>query len=246
MSEIELALSADFLKKLSSLRITNSERAIALIWFAGFKDHLNPLDINEITNLFEAAGYPKQNRARLKASISKDKRTTKTKDDRYRINVKSRTKLDEKYIPYVDFVPIKISNSVLPTEIYKSSRSYIERVVKQINASYDAGLYDCCAVMCRRLLETLIIEVYESLGEADKLKSKDGDFQMFSGLKSVIENDSNITLSRNTKQGLSDLKKLGDLSAHSRRFNARKNDIDRITTGIRVASEELLHLANLD
>jgi hypothetical protein len=43
-------------------------------------------------------------------------------------------------------------------------------VVEQINKSYDIELWDCCAVMCRRLLETLIIEVYEKLGRANEIK----------------------------------------------------------------------------
>jgi hypothetical protein len=41
-------------------------------------------------------------------------------------------------------------------------------------------------------------------------------------------------------KGLRDLKQIGDLSAHNRRFNARQNDIDRVRDGLRVAAEELL------
>ena len=41
------------------------------------------------------------------------------------------------------------------------TRGYLERIAYQLNASYDHYLYDCCAVMCRRILETLIIEIYE-------------------------------------------------------------------------------------
>ena len=46
-------------------------------------------------------------------------------------------------------------------------------------------------------------------------------------------------------KGLRDFKNLGDLSAHNRRFNARKEDIDRVRDGLRVIVEELVHLANL-
>jgi hypothetical protein len=42
--------------------------------------------------------------------------------------------------------------------------------------SYDATLWDCTAVMCRRLLETSIIEVYEKLGRAPEFKGRDGNF----------------------------------------------------------------------
>ena len=238
-------MPSTFLKNLATLKISNAERAIALVWHAGIENHVADISVGEIASIFEAAGYPKQNQSRIRDALSKDKRSTKTKDKYYRINVKSREKLDKTYLPLVDYRPIASSSSVVDASLFSGTRAYIEKVVVQLNASYDGGLYDCSAVMCRRLLETLIIEVYESRGEADKLKNESGHFHMFSGLKAVIENDRNITLSRNTSQGLNDFKKLGDLSAHSRRFNARKNDIDKNIAGIRVAGEELLHLAGL-
>ena len=39
--------------------------------------------------------------------------------------------------------------------------------------------------------------------------------------------------------------KLGDLSAHNRRFCAREDDIQRIRDSIRVAAEDLLHIVGL-
>ena len=110
---------------------------------------------------------------------------------------------------------------------------------------YDMGLYDCCAVMCRRLPETLIIEAYEAKGWADDLKGPDGNYMMFSGLLNRVENESRFTLGRNAINGLRAFKKLGDQSAHDRKFNARKPDIDRVRDGLRDASEPLLHEAGL-
>jgi len=63
----------------------------------------------------------------------------------------------------------KLSDSVLPRELFDGTRGYIEKVVSQINGSYDHGWYDCCAVMCRRLAETLIIEGYEEQGRSDEM-----------------------------------------------------------------------------
>jgi len=137
------------------------------------------------------------------------------------------------------------TNSVVPRELFEGTRKYIEKVVDQINSSYDHELYDCCAVMCRRLGETLIIEVYEQHDRADEIKGSDGNFQMLNGLLSVLAKDKKINLGRNAKRGLEELKELGDKSAHNRRFNARKSDIDAIKAGLRTASEELLHIAKL-
>ena len=136
-------------------------------------------------------------------------------------------------------------DSVLPNGLFSGTRSYIERVVDQINASYNYGLFDCCAVMCRRLLETLIIETYESKGLGSDIKAPGGHFMMFSGLLSQVESETRFTLERNALAGLKAFKTLGDLSAHNRRFNARQDDIDRIRNDLRVAAEILLYESEL-
>lgn len=136
-------------------------------------------------------------------------------------------------------------NGILDPDLFSKTRGYIVKVVAQINLSYDYGLYDCCAVMCRRLLETLIIEVYEYKEIQIEIKDSDNNYLMFSGLLTKIENQTYFHIARNALKGLKDFKTLGDLSAHNRRFNARKTDITPILEGLRIAAEELLHLANL-
>ncbi|MGE3917970.1 MAG: hypothetical protein AB7F78_19925 [Hyphomicrobiaceae bacterium] len=138
---------------------------------------------------------------------------------------------------------IRPSDSVVPRELVAKTRGYIEKVVAQINGSYDHQLYDCCAVMCRRLIETLIIEVYEADGRASEIKGSDGHFHMLNGLLRVLLNDAQINLGRNSRRGLTELKELGDKSAHSRMFNARQSDIDHLKADLRTAVEELLHRA---
>jgi hypothetical protein len=94
-------------------------------------------------------------------------------------------------------------------------------------------------------LETLIIEVYEHCGRAGAIQGSDGHFLMLNGLVNVFENDKAFNIGRNGLKGLRDFKTLGDLSAHNRRFNAHKEDIDRVRDGLRVAVQELAHLAAL-
>jgi hypothetical protein len=99
--------------------------------------------------------------------------------------------------------------------------------------------------MCRRLAETLIIEAYEAKGREAELKGPDGNFLMFAGMLEVVENDKNLGIGRISLKGLKDFKRLGDLSAHNRRYNARRDDLDRVRDGLRVAAEELLNIAGL-
>jgi hypothetical protein len=129
--------------------------------------------------------------------------------------------------------------------LFVCTRKYIERVVQQVNKAYDAELWDCSAVMCRRLLETLIIETYEGLGRSNEIKGADSQFLMLNGLISFLEKETAFSLGRNAMKGLRDFKQLGDQSAHNRRFNACRNDIDRVRDGLRIATEELLHISGL-
>ena len=52
-------------------------------------------------------------------------------------------------------------------------------------------------------------------------------------------------LGRNTKSGLQKLKAVGDRSAHSRRYNAKREYIDELIIPLRDVCEELLYLAGL-
>jgi len=138
-----------------------------------------------------------------------------------------------------------IGQPVISFSLVRNTRGYIERVVHQINGTYENGWYDACAVMIRRFLEILIIEVFEQYHTAHKIKNPNGDFYFLSDLITNTLNEPTWNLSRNTKTALPKLKDIGDKSAHSRRFNAVRSDIDRLLPDLRVASQELIYLAKL-
>ena len=69
-----------------------------------------------------------------------------------------------------------LSNGVLTCSLTKGTRGYIEKTVNQINNTYEKGCYDACATMIRRLVETLIIETFETYSIENKIKDKNGDF----------------------------------------------------------------------
>lgn len=136
------------------------------------------------------------------------------------------------------------SQSIVYMVLVKGTRSYIEKISNQINGAYEFGWFDACAVMIRRLLETLIIEVFEHHNIEHKIK-RNGDYVYLRDLISITLAETSWTLGRNTKTALPKLKDIGDKSAHSRRFNAVRNDIDDIKAELRTVLQELLILANL-
>lgn len=237
--------TTEFLAAIDLPTITNHERALALLWWAGRDDPARGLSAAQVCDALEAAGHARQNASRLNKRLADDRRTVKSGDG-WRLHPRARAHLDADYSHLrQDRRQLRTADSVLPRELFDNTRGYIERVVDQVNASYELGLHDCCAVMCRRLLETLLIETYEATARAAEIKGGDGHFLMFGGLLAIFEKDTAFHPSRNALKGLRDFKTLGDLAAHNRRFNARKDDIDRVRDGLRIAAEELLHMSGL-
>jgi hypothetical protein len=138
------------------------------------------------------------------------------------------------------------SEHVLAFSHVRNTRGYIERVVNQINGSYEKGWFDGCAVMMRRLVETLIIECFETAKIADRIKDvRSGEFLYLKDLIDKLLQEKDFNLGRNAKKGLGNLKMVGDLSAHSRRYNANREDIDKVASDFRIVCQELIYLAKL-
>jgi hypothetical protein len=133
---------------------------------------------------------------------------------------------------------------VLPLDVVKDTRKYLEQIVNQANGCYEKGWYDACSVMVRKLVEVLIIAVFEAKGETATIK-KDDNFMLLSGLVDAVLARTDWNLGRETKTALPLLKSLGDRSAHNRHYMARKVDVDKVLPGLRVTVEDLLHHANL-
>jgi hypothetical protein len=138
-----------------------------------------------------------------------------------------------------------VGQAVVPMALVRKTRGYIEKIAHQINGSYANGWYDACSVMIRRLLETLLIEAFEERGLAKKIENQQGDFFYLGGLIDAALSEPSWNLSRNAKRALPNLKDVGDKSAHSRRFNAIRPDIERTITDLRVVVQELIYLAGI-
>ena len=137
---------------------------------------------------------------------------------------------------------------VLAKSLVKGTRGYIEIVANQINSTYENGSYDASAVMIRRLVETLIIEVFEHHNIVGKIKDQKGDFLPLSDLVTSTLNEPTFNFDRSVKaalKALPNLKWLGDLSAHNWRFNAHRSDIDQIKPSLRIIVQVLIYVAGL-
>jgi len=135
------------------------------------------------------------------------------------------------------------TNNYFPLELFDNTRDYLKTIAKQAASCYDQGLYDACSVMTRKLLEVLIIESFERFNMSSKIKNtSNGHFYFLSDLIDHFRAETTWNIGRNAKDSLTSLKKMGDMSAHNRRYSAKKPDVDKLKDDLRIVLEELVHL----
>lgn len=140
---------------------------------------------------------------------------------------------------------LSATQPVIMMSLVRGTRGYIEKVSNQINGAYENGWYDACAVMLRRLIETLIIETFEHHNITRAIQNSAGDFLYLRDLIDKTLAEKTWNLSRNTKQALPKLKDVGDKSAHSRRYVAQRGDIQPLLADIRTVVQEFTYLSGL-
>jgi hypothetical protein len=89
------------------------------------------------------------------------------------------------------------------------------------------------------------IECYEHIHREKEIKGADGNYLMLRDLVSRAMGAPWLSLGRDTKRALTDVKGLGDRSAHNRRDNAVRADLEKVQSGVRVAVDEMSNLASL-
>ena len=137
------------------------------------------------------------------------------------------------------------SEELLPIDLFQDARDYIRRNVIQINGCYERGWYDPCAVMSRRLIETLIIECFEHHSIEKNIKKSDGNFLALGELITKFLGETTWNLNRKTKSSLPKLKEIGDMSAHNRYYNAYRKDIEKHSEDFRLVVQELLYIGSV-
>jgi hypothetical protein len=157
----------------------------------------------------------------------------------YHLERLNKVKIDEELnVPKL----VTPTSNYFPLELFDNTRNYLTTIAKQATGCYDQGMFDACSVMTRKLLEVLIIESFERYNISSKVKNKTENFLYLSDLIDIFTAETSWNISRNTKNSLPNLKKMGDLSAHNRRYIARQNDINKIKDDLRIVLEELIHL----
>lgn len=145
-----------------------------------------------------------------------------------------------------DSIEVKQLGSVLPDALFDKLPPNVQSLCKQINASYENNLFDCTAVMMRRLLESLLVLSYQKAGIEVEITDKSGTHHV--SLDKMIKNaeqNTTLALSSNTRKDMMLFKDLGNYSAHKIWYNCTQGDIKPHILKYRVIIEELMYKAGL-
>jgi hypothetical protein len=235
----------DFCQKLSGLDFGIPQQALALLWF---HDEAQPdvrMTAGQLARLISTTGLGNPNQTRMTEALRKSGLVLESNQG-FALKSLARSQIRDQLKSILGPTHPKVDQDLgyLPKPVWENTRGYIERVCEQLNGCFQFTFYDGASVLVRRLIETLIIEAYEKLNREAEIK-KDGNYHMLAGLVTAATGTNGINLGRDAKKALADVKELGDRSAHNRRFNATKPDLEKIQSGVRVAADELINIVDL-
>ena len=229
-----------FAKGIASLELSHTERAIAFLWFYRQTQEFEERTASELANDLHDEDFPKPNVTRLKDDLRRSRLTIKgRRSGSFQIDVRRLADLEEKYGKFLKTKKVDVQDAVIPNDWVAGTRVYMEGLVHQINGTYEYGFYDACAAISRRLMESLIIEIYIHDGRHHEIQNEG----VFFGLERLIAHvraDKKLTLGRNTSKTMTEVKQLGDTAAHDRVYITSKQDIDDLRARYRRMLQDLL------
>jgi len=230
-----------FAKKLAELNLSHVERAIALLWYYRQTQEFEERTPSELSADLHDEGFPKPNVTLLRQNLSNSGFTVRgRRQGSFQLDVRRLSELDEKYRESIKIQRVEVSESIIPNDWVLGTRKYLETLAQQINGCYDFGFYDACAVLCRRLMESLIIETYITKKCHHEIQDSNHIFLSLDRLINYICSDNAVTLGRNTPKIMKDVKQLGDTAAHDRVYVTQQQDIDDIKARYRRMIGDLL------
>lgn len=232
-----------FVEQLALQGLSQPDLAVGLIWFSDHTEAGISVSLKDVAKLLHDKGLSSEvNTSRLAKQLSRHRHVVRGKTSgTCKIKAASRTILDDIYAPLLGQPRrVKPSDSIIPRDQFKERRKSWQELVAEINGCYDHRFYDGAAVLCRRLVEALIVEALKVKG-AD-IKTAKGDNMMLDGLIGVLNSGMHIKLSRSSRPALEPIKSAGDIAAHSPHHITTKQDIDGISSHVRVLVSELLNL----
>jgi len=214
---------SQFCRVLLSSTLSRANQIVGLVWYRFHFSDIPECSFEAAVKDLESAGLPRQNRTRIWQVISGSKLLVRgSGNGNVKVNHRYLAKLEALFEPLLGNPIAKVDDAILSKDTL-APRAYFQALVDQINGCHHYNWHDGAAVLMRRLVESLIIEVYVHLGRSADIQT-DGAFMMLDPLISFLERDRAIAKSRELIANVRRIKQMGDLSAHNRTYIAKKSE----------------------
>lgn len=201
--------------------------------------YINQKDIQECFNLLNLVPYSNISSYLSKwAKRNKNQKFIKKKNG-YVLENNTKLQIDAVIKAEIQHTP---SDGLFPVSIFDNTRGYLVAFATEAASCYDYNLYNSCFFMLRKLFETLIIELFERNGLEAKIKNGSGGYLFLSDLIRIMMSEKTWHFTKIVREEIPKIKKLADSSVHSKRFSAKKSDIDNIKTDLRIIFQEFIGL----
>jgi hypothetical protein len=236
----------DFCTKLSGLGLVLTDQALAILWYHDEKQADIVMSAGQLAKIIREAGLGNPHSTQLGEQIKRSGKVIATNAG-YRLKVLSRAEIRGWVVSILGETKPAVDQELgyLSKDVWDNTRGYIEKVCEQMNGCYQFGFFDAASVMMRRLVETLLIEAYEARQREAEIKDSNGNYLMLRDLVTRATGNTPIGLGRDAKEALGKIKEMGDRSAHNRRYNAVRADLDKVQSGVRVVVDELINIGSL-
>lgn len=237
-----------FAAQLARLGLSETGHAIALLWYLEETSAVAEATAADLADLMhDLALRGRVNISRLARQLAINRDVIRAKGGAFRIRLASKARLTERY---AELAAIKTAPRIDPQVIspaeFEGARPYMRSLVEQINGTFQFAFYDACAVLCRRLMETLLIEAFEQNEQASAIRTADGYMQL-GDLIRLAASGRYIKLARGTHAAMQAIKKVGDTAAHHRTYITKELDLDdQFRLKLRLVLSDLIHIAKLD
>jgi hypothetical protein len=239
---------ASFAEGISKLGLTEVGYAIALLWYFDQEEgrpELRPAYLAEL--MHELSLRRRVNITRLGRQLLANRDVIRGKEmGTVRLRLASKPRLSYRYSEITGSADTgKIHSHVIPTGLFENTRPYLEALVIQINGTYQGGFYDACAVMCRRLLECLLLLAFERAAKGEVIRDASGEYRAIADIIGLACSNRHIKLARGASAVMGKIEYVGDLAAHHPTYTTRQKDIDEQRLGFQRVVAELVDLAEI-
>lgn len=203
--------------------------------------------VNRIAELFDTLLLSKPNLSRLREKIRKSKAFVKGgAENEFRLGAKKRKELSTAFPSLAEPADdAKAIDGIIPISLVSDTRGYVLSLAKQINISYENSVFDGAAVLMRRLVEVLLVHSFDSHGKSSEIQDSDGNTKNLNSIIAIAVQSPDLKLSKPVKACLDTFRQLGNFSAHSIHYNAKRADIKSVALDYRITIEELLYKSGI-